>query len=296
MPRPLLAVDAPSMLFRAFYALPRSIKGPDGTPVNALLGTANLILREVEKQDPRAVVLCFGPDAATYRLELFPEYHADREAAFPDELRPQWEDSASFFSAFGWTIASSETLEADDLLHSYAEVERKAGGRSLLMTGDRDMFQCASGSTKVLYVSTGKQGGQPMGPAEVKERYGISPKLVPDLIALRGDPSDGIPGAKGVGEKTAVELLRKHGSLEKVLDRAIRETRPALRMALTGDRDQLLAFKDVATLRTEKVGRPRNKRTDYRGAAKAARERGMNRLAERLEEMARSTRARAASG
>ena len=113
----------------------------------------------------------------------------------------------------------------------------------------------------------------------MKERYGIPPKLVPDLIALRGDPSDGIPGAKGVGEKTAVELLRRHGSLEKVLAAAIREPRPALRTALTGDRDQLLAFKDVATLRTAKVSRPRDKRTDYRGAAKAARERGMNRLA-----------------
>jgi DNA polymerase-1 len=288
VPRPLLAVDAPSMLFRAFYALPRSIKGPDGQPVNALLGTANLILREVERHDPRAVVLCFGPDAAAYRLELFPAYHADREAAFPDELRPQWEDSADFFGAFGWTIATADDLEADDLLHSFAQREREAGGSSLLMTGDRDMFQCASGSTKVLYVSTGKQGGQPMGPAQVKERYGIPPKLVPDLIALRGDPSDGIPGAKGVGEKTAVELLRKHGSLEKVLAGAMRETRPALRTALTGDRDQLLAFKDVATLRKTKVGRPRDKRTDYRGAAKAARERGMNRLAERLEEKARA--------
>jgi 5'-3' exonuclease len=276
------------MLFRAFYALPKSIKGPDGNPVNALLGTANLILREVERHDPRAVVLCFGPDAAHYRLELFPAYHADREAAFPDPLRPQWEDSADFFGAFGWTVASSADLEADDLLHSFAEREREAGGRSLLMTGDRDMFQCASGQTKVLYVSTGKQGGQAMGPAEVKERYGIPPKLVPDLIALRGDPSDGIPGAKGVGEKTAVELLRKHGSLEKVLDGAMRETRPALRTALTGDREQLLAFKDVATLRKTKVGRPRDKRTDYRGAAKAARERGMNRLAERLLEKARA--------
>ena len=155
------------------------------------------------------------------------------------------------------------------------------------MTGDRDMFQCASGSTKVLYVSTGKQGGQPMGPKEVKERYGIPPDLVPDLIALRGDPSDGIPGAKGVGEKTAVELLRKHGSLEKVLDRAIRETRPALRTSLTADPGLLRAFKDMATLRTQKVSRPRDKRTDYRGAAKAARARGMNRLAERLDEMAR---------
>jgi 5'-3' exonuclease len=274
------------MLFRAFYALPRSIKGPDGNPVNALLGTANLLLREVERHDPRAVVLCFGPDAAHYRLELFPGYHADREAAFPDELRPQWEDSADFFGAFGWTIATSDDLEADDLLHSYALREKKAGGRTLLMTGDRDMFQCASGETKVLYVSTGKQGGQPMGPAQVKERYGIPPRLVPDLIALRGDPSDGIPGAKGVGEKTAVELLRKHGSLEKVLDAAIREPRPALRTALIGDRDQLLAFKEVATLRTRKVTRPRDKRTDYRRAAKAARERGMNRLAERLLEKA----------
>ena len=288
MPRPLLAVDAPSMLFRAFYALPRSIKGPDGKPVNALLGTANLILREVEAHHPRAVVLCFGPDAAAYRLELYPPYHSDREAAFPDELGPQWEDSAAFFGAFGWTVATSETLEADDLLHSFSEREAKAGGRSLVMTGDRDMFQCASGSTKVLYVSTGVQGGQPMGPAQVKERYGIPPRLVPDLIALRGDPSDGIPGAKGVGEKTAVALLRRHGSLEKVLDTAIREPRPALRTALTGDREQLLAFKDLATLRTERVRRPRDKRTDYRGAARAAAERGMNRLAERLEEKARA--------
>jgi 5'-3' exonuclease len=288
VPRPLLVVDAPSMLFRAFYALPRSIKGPDGKPVNALLGTANLILREVEAHDPRAVVLCFGPDAAAYRLELYPAYHADREAAFPDELGPQWEDSAEFFGAFGWTVAASEDMEADDLLHSFAEKEAKAGGRSLLMTCDRDMFQCASGQTKVLYVSTGKQGGQPMGPAEVKQRYGIPPHLVPDLIALRGDPSDGIPGAKGVGEKTAVELLRRHGSLEKVLAAALREPRPALRTALTGDRELLLAFKDMATLRTEKVRRPRDKRTDFRGAAKAARERGMNRLAERLEEKAKT--------
>jgi 5'-3' exonuclease len=95
-----------------------------------------------------------------------------------------------------------------------------------------------------------------------------------------------------VGEKTAVELLRTHGSLENVLDTAIRETRPALRTALIGDREQLLAFKEIATLRTEKVRRPRDKRTDYRGAARAARERGMNLLAERLEEAARRSRAR----
>ncbi|HEX2359742.1 MAG TPA: 5'-3' exonuclease [Solirubrobacterales bacterium] len=285
MAAPLLVVDAPSMLFRAFYALPKSIKGPDGNPVNALLGTANLILREVETHRPRAVVLCSGPDAAPYRVELYPAYHADRDAAFPDELRHQWEDAGAFFAAFGWTIATSDSLEADDLLGSYARRERKAGGNTLIMTGDRDMFQCADGSTKVLYVSTGKQGGEVIGPAQVKQRYGIPPQLVPDFIALRGDPSDGLPGAKGVGEKTAAELLRKHGSLEAVLEAAFREPRPGLRKALLENPDELLAFKEIATLREAKVGRPRDKRTDFAAAAKAARARGMNRLADRLEGM-----------
>jgi 5'-3' exonuclease len=287
VPRPLLVVDTPSLLFRAFYALPKSIKGPDGNPVNALLGTANMILREVERHNPRAVVLCIGPDAAPYRTELYPAYHEDREAAFPDELGPQWADMPNFFRAFGWTVTVADDLEADDLLGSYARRETKAGGRALLMTGDRDMFQCADGSTRVLYVSTGRQGGEVVGPSQVKERYGIPPKLVPDFIALRGDPSDGLPGAKGVGEKGAAELLRKHGSLEKVLKAAFREPRPGLRKALTENPEELLAFKEIATLREAKVGRPRDKRTDYRSAAKAARERGMNRLAERLLEKAR---------
>jgi 5'-3' exonuclease len=280
---PLLAVDAPSMLFRAFYALPSSIKGSDGQPVNALLGAANLILREVETHEPRAVVLCFGPDAAHYRVELFADYHADREE-LPDELSPQWADSRDFFEAFGWTVASHESLEADDLLGTYARLEAEAGGRALLLTGDRDMFQCASERVTVLYVRTGKSGAEEIGPKEVKGRYGISPELVPDFIALRGDPSDGIPGAKGVGEKTAAELLRRDGSLEAVLDGAIRETRPRLRGELIEHRDDLLAYKQIATLQDAGVTRPPDRPTDWVAAAAAARERGMNRLAERLEE------------
>jgi 5'-3' exonuclease len=279
---PLLAVDAPSMLFRAFYALPDSIKSPEGHPVNALLGATNLILREVERYDPRAVVLCFGPDAADYRVELFPDYHSDRED-LPEALAPQWADSADFFGAFGWTVAVHETLEADDLLGSLAHGEVDAGGEALLMTGDRDMFQCVGDGVRVLYVRTGRQGAEEVGPAEVQKRYGVPPELVPDFIALRGDPSDGIPGAKGVGEKTAAELLRKHGSLESVLDNAIRERRPRLRGALLEGREQLLAFKEIATLRDAGVELPTDRETDWSGAAAAARERGMNRLAERLE-------------
>lgn len=284
MPGPLLAVDTPSMLFRAFYALPDSIVGPDGKPVNALLGTANLVLREVEARAPRAVALCFGPDAASYRTELYPAYHAEREAAMPDDLSPQFAAARPFFEAFGWSVATSEELEADDLLGTYARREAEAGGRALLLTGDRDMYQCAAERVTVLYVRTGgKAGAEEVGPGEVRERYGVDPGQVPDFIALRGDPADGLPGAKGVGEKTAAELLRRHGTLERVLDNAIRERRPALRGALLDAREELLAFKDIATLRDAGVDPPPDRATEWAGAAAAARERGMNRLAERLE-------------
>ncbi len=285
--RPLLAVDAPSMLFRAYYALPDSIKGSDGKPVNALLGTANLILREVEEHRPRAVVLCFGPDAASYRTELYPAYHAEREAAMPEDLPHQFAAAGEFFEAFSWTVATSEELEADDLLGTYAEREADAGGHALLLTGDRDMYQCAGERVTVLYVKTGgKAGAEEVGPEEVRERYGVDPSRVPDFIALRGDPSDGLPGAKGVGPKTAAELLREHGTLEAVLDSAIRERRPKLRAALVEGREELLAFKDIATLRDAGVERPPDRPTDWAGAAAAARAHGMNRLAERLEQNA----------
>jgi 5'-3' exonuclease len=286
MAKPLLAVDAPSLLYRAFYALPDSIKGRDGKPVNALLGATNLILLEVERHEPRAVVLCFGAEAAHYRTELLASYHADRPE-MPADLVPQWEAADGYFGAFGWHVTQHETLEADDLLGTYARLEEEAGGRALLLTGDRDMFQCASERVTVLYVSTGVKGGATeVGPAEVRERYGVDPAQVPDFIALRGDPSDGIPGAKGVGEKTAAELLRKHGSLEAALAGALAETRPGVRKALHGSRDELLEFKDIATLRDAGVERPADAPTNWASASAAARERGMERLAERLEKLA----------
>jgi len=287
MAQPLLIVDAPSLLYRAFYALPKSITDADGKAVNALLGTTNLLLREIEEHRPRTVVLCFGPDAAEYRAELYEPYHADRPPV-PDELAPQFADAADFFGAFGWTSVISDDLEADDVMGSLAQAEEQAGGEALLMTGDRDLFQCVTGKVKVLYVSTGVRGGQLVDAAEVKKRYGIPPELVPDFIALRGDPSDGIPGAKGVGEKTAADLLRRRGSLEAAIENAVRERPPRLSGALLNGADELRMFKDLATLRTAKVKRPRDKATDLAGGANAARERGMNRLAERLEKAAGS--------
>ena len=119
--------------------------------MNALLGTANLILQQVGLYEPRAVVVCFGAEAAHYRVELFDGYHADR-IDVPDELGPQFADAPDFFRGFGWTVAAHESLEADDLLGAYAPREAEAGGEALVMTGDRDMFQCVGERVKMLYV------------------------------------------------------------------------------------------------------------------------------------------------
>jgi 5'-3' exonuclease len=280
MPSPLLAVDAPSLLYRAFHALPRTITGPDGHPVNALLGTTNLVLQAVERYDPRAVVFCFGEEAAHYRVDLYPSYHADR-IDMPDELVPQWNDARAFFEAFGWIVLRHDTLEADDLLGALAEAEVAAGGQALLFTGDRDMFQCVGEQVTVLWPA-GKGETEPIGPEEVMKRYGVRPDQVPDFIALRGDPSDGLPGAKGIGEKGARDLLREHGTLEALLALP-RGLTPRVYGSLRDQADELRAFRAIATLQPVQIERPPDARLDSASAAKAARERGMNRLAERLE-------------
>ena len=287
MPGPLLAVDAPSLLYRAFFALPKTITDDDGHPVNALLGMANLVLFEVERHAPRAVVLCFGAEAADYRTDAFEAYHADRPP-MPDELERQWADAPGFFGAFGWTTLHTPELEADDLLGSLAKIETEAGGDALLFTGDRDMFQCVGEHVTVLFPRGGKDGPEVIGPDEVRERYGIEPEQVPDFIALRGDPSDGLPGAKGIGAKGARDLLRKHGTLDGVIAAAAKpgEMTPRQAGALTDDPDALHAFKDIATLRQIDIPRPPDAPTDGTAAAQAARDRGMNRLAERLEKLA----------
>ena len=280
MPAPLLVVDAPSLLYRAWFALPDSIKGAEGMPVNALLGATNATLRIVADQAPRAVVICSGAEAARYRVEAFAGYHADRPPV-PAGLASQIAHSPQLFEALGWTLAATPELEADDLLHSYALTEVEAGGSALLMTGDRDMFQCAAPDVTVLYLKTGVRGFEPMGPAEVEGRYGVPPALVPDFIALRGDPSDGLPGARGIGEKGAADLLRRHGSLEAALASPDGE-KPRVATALREQADELRAFLDIATLRRVEVALPADRATDLAAGAEAAEALGMRRLAERL--------------
>ena len=292
MPAPLLVVDGPSLLYRAFYALPQSITDPEGRPVNALLGVANLILQAVEREAPRAVVLCFGAEAAEYRVELYAPYHADRPPV-PDGLVHQWEDVPAFFGAFGWQLQTHEQLEADDLLGSLATVESAAGGATLLFTGDRDMFQCVDDRTTVLFpAGRGARGPDSIGPNEVRRRYGVEPAQVPDFIALRGDPSDGLPGARGIGEKTARELLTTFGTLDALLAAAVGQPvrsglRPRVAETLRTQADELRTYREIATLRHVDVQRPPDGPTDGVAAAAAARERGMQRLATRLEALGR---------
>ena len=283
MPGPLLVVDAPSLMYRAFFALPSSITDAAGHPVNALLGTTNLVLFVAERHAPRAVVMCWGAEKAAYRAELYAPYHADRPP-MPPELERQWLDAPGFFDAFGWTSESDEELEADDLLGSLARIETAAEGETLIFTGDRDMFQCVGDRVTVLFPRGGKDGPEVVDAPGVRERYGIEPEQVPDFIALRGDPSDGLPGAKGIGAKTARDLLHVHGTLEAVIAAASKPgaMTPRQAGALTDGPGALLAFKDIATLRAVDLARPADRALDRAGAAAAARERGMNRLAERL--------------
>jgi len=281
MSGPLLTVDTPYLLFRAAFSLPESITDGDGRPVNALLGCANAILGVVEDHAPRAVVVCFGAEAATYRTDLYPAYHAHREPV-PEALDRQFADAPAFFAAFGWTVAGSDDLEADDLMHSYCLTEVEAGGTALILSGDRDMFQSVRDGITVLYAAQSKGGPAVVDAAEVRHRYGIGPDLVPDFIALRGDPSDGLPGGKGIGEKTAADLLRRHGSLEGAIAAALGET-PRIRGTLREQAGELRAFQDIATLRRVAVDLPPDAGVDRAAAAVAARDRGMNRLASRLE-------------
>ena len=274
MSGPLLITDAPHLLYRAFYALPDSITGPDGQPVNALLGSVNATLQVIEEHKPRAVVHCFGAEAADYRTEAYPAYHAHRPE-MPEGLAVQWAQARAFYEAFGWTVLDHDGLEADDLMHSLALAEERRGGSALIFTGDRDMFQCVTDKVHVL-MQQARKGFTEMGPKEVKERYGIGPELVPDFIALRGDPSDGLPGAKGIGEKTAADILQRKGDLEHAILGAIRE-KPSVRRALIEQAAELRSFKAIATLVEIEMDPVPDAPTDAEGGAKAAEALGMKR-------------------
>jgi DNA polymerase-1 len=272
-------LDGDSLAHRAYHALP-PIEGAGGRPINALVGFANMLLVLLAAEQPRAVLACWDtPGVPTYRHLELPAYQAHRPP-FEPEIVEQLERLPRLVEAFGFANASAGGYEADDFLAAAARAEAADGGTALLVTSDRDAYQLASDRVTILAPQSGGRPPARIGPTEVRERYGVTPEQVPDFIALRGDPSDGIPGARGIGAKTAALLLERHGSLRRVVES--RETlTPRQSEALA---DPLLElYLRVATMDADvPLALPADGSLDRPGAAAHAEMIGAGRLAARI--------------
>ncbi len=278
MTAPLLVIDGDSFAHRAFHALPRSIRRADGRPGNLLTGLVSMMLRLWQAERPRAVLVGWDTlTVPTYRHELLAGYQAGR--VFDAELLEQLDLAPELLAAAGIACAKAPGFEADDFLAAAVASERERGGTSLVATSDRDAFQLVAEDVTILQPVKGVSELARIGPAEVRERYGVEPGQVPDFIALRGDPSDRIPGARGVGAKTAASLLLEHGTLDALL--------AAGRFA--AEADALRRYRHIATLDpTAPVPPLPDREPDWRACAAAAEALGLGRLAGRLEEAASS--------
>jgi len=274
--KPLLVVDGDSFAHRAYHALPKtSFRRRDGGPGNALFGFTNMLLRLWKGERPRAVLVAWDTlDAPTYRHVEFAGYQGGR--FFEAELLEQLDLLPSVVASAGLAYAKEPGYEADDFLAAAAAFEEAAGGTVLVATSDRDAFQLASVQTTILQPVRGEEPAR-IRPAEVRERYGVDPGQVADFIALRGDPSDRIPGARGVGPRRAAELLAQYGSLEAMLAEG----------RFAAEADKLRLYLEIATLdRSAPLPRLPDVDPDWSAAAGHAREMGLDGLAGRLEEAA----------
>ena len=270
-PRPLLAIDGDSLAHRAYHALPKSIRGTAGRPAGALVGFANFLLRLWDAEQPSTVLVAWDSlETPTYRHEELPEYQSGRE--FDRELLEQLSALPDLVASFGFACAKEAGYEADDFLAAAAAHWQ---GPVLVATSDRDAFQLANERVTILQPVKGVSELARIGPAEVRERYGVEPAQVPDFIALRGDSSDRIPGARGVGPKTAAGLLSQYGSLEAALE--------AGRFSVVADDLRLyrrIAQMDASAPLPDLA--PQN--PDWRRAADRAQELGLGALSRRLAE------------
>ena len=274
--RPLLAVDGDSFAHRAYHALPKkAFRRADGGPGNALEGFTGMLLRLWQGERPRAVLVAWDTlTAPTYRHTAFGGYQAGR--VFEPELLEQLDLLPDFVSSAGIVCVKAPGYEADDFLGAAAAAEEAAGGAALVATSDRDAFQLASERTTILQPVRGSAPAR-IGPAEVHERYGVDPEQVPDFIALRGDPSDKIPGARGVGEKGAANLLSQYGSLERMLEEG----------RFAAEADALRLYRELATLdRAAPLPDLPDLEPAWGELAARASEIGLGRLARLLEEAA----------
>ena len=271
--RPLLAVDGDSFAHRAYHALPKTaFRRGDGGPGNALEGFGSMLFRLWKDVQPRAIVVAWDTlEVPTYRHELFAGYQGGRE--FDAELLEQLDLLPDLVRSFGFAAAKGAGFEADDFLAAAVRQEEERGGSAVVVTSDRDSFQLASERTTILQPTRGVSELARVGPAEVRERYGVEPAQVPDFIALRGDPSDRMPGARGVGPKTGATLLAQYGTLEAMLEDGRFEAQA----------EELRMYRRMATLDASAPLPPlRNQTPKWAEASSFVRELGLNALADRV--------------
>jgi len=274
--KPLLVIDGDSLSHRAYHALPKSMRRAEGKPSNALVGFSNFLMRLWQAEGPRAALVgwdtLFVP---TYRNELFAGYQGGR--VFDDELVEQLDLLPELVRSFGFAAAKGAGYEADDFLAAAVAYEEKRGGHAVVVTSDRDAFQLASERTTILQPTRGVSELARVGPAEVRERYGVEPGQVPDFIALRGDPSDKLPGARGVGPKTAANLLAQYGTLEAMLEDG----------RFDAQAEELRIYRRMATLDASAPLPPLDDQTPkWVEASSFVRELGMNAQADRIAALA----------
>jgi DNA polymerase-1 len=274
--RPLLVIDGDSLAHRAYHALPKTIRRAEGRPSNMIVGLSNFLMRLWESEEPRAVVVGWDTlEVPTYRHELFEGYQAGR--VFDDALLEQLALLPQLVESFGFVAAKGAGYEADDFLAAAVQAEEARGGDAVVVTSDRDSFQLASDRTTILQPTRGVSQLARIGPAEVRERYGVEPKQVPDFIALRGDPSDRLPGAKGVGPKTAASLLAQYGTLEAMLEQG----------RFSAQADELRMYRHMATLDASAPLPPvDDQQPTWAEASSFLRGLGMNAVADRVAAMA----------
>lgn len=278
--KPLLAIDGDSFAHRAYHALPKTIRRAEGRPAGAIVGFANMLLRLWDAEQPRAVLVAWDTlEVPTYRHAAFEAYQSGRD--FDQDLIEQLALLPELVQALGFRCAKAPGYEADDFLAAAAHAESERGGSILVATSDRDAFQLADEGTTILQPTRGVTELARIGPAEVRERYGVEPAQVPDFIALRGDPSDKLPGARGVGPKKAAEILSRYGSLENAL--------AAGRFA--SEADDLRLYRRLALLDDQAPLPPLDDaEPDWPRAAALVGMWGLGALAGRLEERERESR------
>lgn len=248
--RTFAVIDGNSLMHRAFHAVPPTMNAPDGRPTNAIFGFLNMFLKMIDAFNPDGVVVAFDKGKPRVRMEMLPQYKAQRPPMDPD-LHAQFPMIKELLAALNVPILQSEGWEGDDILGTMARLGEEAGCDMLLVTGDRDMYQLVTEHVNVVSTRKGLSDVAIMTPESVDDLYhGITPALVPDFYGLKGDTSDNIPGVPGIGPKKASALIAQYGSLDEVIAHAD-EVKGKMGENLRAHIDDALLSRKVATIRTD---------------------------------------------